>query len=167
MSDYKDIFETAVSIKNEIQQIGFGETVTFSGVQWERLFDLLIADKGLRANTRKLFFNKHYTESIEAGFKYLNSYIRRRADRKLDGPQLMQNVFSVKNPVLKVTALEGRSGEDAQKGYMELFCGCLSGIRNPRAHEDSIKDDPETALEIIYFIHHLIRTAKGAEKVRD
>ncbi|MCB2227168.1 MAG: TIGR02391 family protein [Desulfarculaceae bacterium] len=167
MNSENSILKLAGALKKEVDSLGLSGGARSVESDWDQLFDGLIKDKGLRRATISLYRNKHYTQAVESSFKYLNSYVRKKTGRKLDGAQLMQNVFSAKNPVLKLSNLDGKSGDDAQRGYMDIFCGCITGIRNPRAHEDAIDDDPETALEIIYFVHHLVRITKMADKIRD
>lgn len=75
----------------------------------------------------------------------------------------MEHVFSPKNPVLKINNLADQSDVDEQKGFMNLFSGAVSGLRNPRAHK-IIKDDPEMALEFIAFISLLAKIADKSSK---
>jgi uncharacterized protein (TIGR02391 family) len=68
----------------------------------------------------------------------------------------MQTAFSPKNPVLKFNKLASQSDIDEQQGFMFMFCGAVSGLRNPRAH-GFIQDDPERALEFIAFVSLLAK----------
>lgn len=74
----------------------------------------------------------------------------------------MQTVFSVKNPVLQFNNLKDPSDQDQQQGYMYLFCGAVTALRNPRAHK-FIEDKPEEALEFIAFVSLLAKLLDGAE----
>ena len=49
-----------------------------------------------------------------------------------------------------------QSDKDEQKGFMQLFAGAVSGLRNPRAH-GFVQDDPERALEFIAFVSLLAK----------
>ena len=69
----------------------------------------------------------------------------------------MKEVFSANSPVLKLNAFESQSEKDEQIGYMEIFAGAMVGIRNPRAHEHELADQPEAALEMIVLANHLMR----------
>ena len=44
----------------------------------------------------------------------------------------MRAAFSTHGPALRINALQSRSDEDEQKGYMEIYVGVMIGIRNPR-----------------------------------
>ena len=111
-----------------------------------------------------LFKDGHYSNAVEDSVKALNSLVRLRSgvDDK-DGTQLMEFVFSPKNPILKLNSLTDQSDQDEQKGFMNLFSGAVSGLRNPRAHK-IIKDDPEAALEFIAFISLLAKIVDKARK---
>ncbi|HKZ41600.1 MAG TPA: TIGR02391 family protein, partial [Candidatus Hodarchaeales archaeon] len=57
-----------------------------------------------------------------------------RTDNEYDGADLMNRAFSPANPVVRLADLSTLSGQDEQKGYMLLFAGTMTGIRNPKAH---------------------------------
>lgn len=112
-----------------------------------------------------LYKDGHYANAVEDAVKALNSLVRLNSgiDDK-DGTQLMETVFSPKSPVLKLNELVDQSDIDEQKGFMNLFSGAVSGLRNPRAHK-IIKDDPEMALEFIAFVSLLAKFTDKATKV--
>lgn len=111
-----------------------------------------------------LYLDGHYSNAIEAAVKALNGLVRLRSDLELDGTALMEKTFSPSNPVLKFNALTDQSDRDEQKGFMQMFSGAVSGLRNPRAHK-FMKDDPERALEFIAFVSLLAKLLDEAEKV--
>lgn len=80
-----------------------------------------------------------------------------------DGSSLMEHVFSPKNPILRFNALADDFVRDEQKGFMLLFSGAVTGLRNPRAHK-LIRDDHERALEFIAFISLLAKLADRTRK---
>ena len=55
---------------------------------------------------------------------------------ELDGASLMHTAFSPNNPIIVLDDLSTDSGQNIQKGYMEIFAGAMIGIRNPKAHEN-------------------------------
>jgi uncharacterized protein (TIGR02391 family) len=94
--------------------------------------------------------------------KVLNALVRMRSGvDDQDGTTLMERVFSPRNPILKFNALADQSDRDEQKGYMMLFSGAVTGLRNPRAHK-LIQDDAERALEFIAFVSLLAKLLDGA-----
>ena len=46
---------------------------------------------------------------------------------------------------------------------MDIFAGVMAGIRNPRAHEHELEDEPEVALELIILANHLMRKLQDTD----
>jgi uncharacterized protein (TIGR02391 family) len=109
-----------------------------------------------------LYRDGHYANAVEASVKALNGLVRLRSGLEHDGATLMERAFSPSNPVLKFNDLQDQSDKDEQKGFMYLFSGAVSGLRNPRAH-GFIQDDPERALEFIAFVSLLAKLLDGVK----
>lgn len=128
-------------------------------------FDSIVTEPELRTATRRLFLDGHYAQAVEEAFKLLNNVVKKRSGLALDGASLMTTAFSEKKPVLKLNALKTRSHQDQQVGYMQMMQGAMTGIRNPRAHDPHL-DDPRTALELLSFANHLVRTVRTCKRAR-
>lgn len=129
------------------------------------LFDDLVASSSLRSASRDLFVDGHYARAVEEAFKCLNNEVKNKAGlTSQDGASMMRSAFNPKKPALKINPLATQSEKDEQQGYMELFAGVMSGIRNPRAHDHQLQDDPDVALEMLVFANHLMRKLDGAAK---
>ena len=76
----------------------------------------------------------------------------------------MRTAFSANSPVLILNAFESASDRDEQQGYMDIFAGSMTGIRNPRAHQHDLMDKPEVALELLVLANHLKRKLDEATK---
>jgi uncharacterized protein (TIGR02391 family) len=111
----------------------------------------------------ELYKDGHYANAVEDSVKALNLLVRLRSSLEFDGVPLMQKAFSPNAPVLKFNALSDQSDRDEQLGFMNMFSGAVSGLRNPRAHK-FVKDDPERALEFIAFVSLLAKLLDEAEK---
>lgn len=48
----------------------------------------------------------------------------------------MQKAFSPSNPIIRIASQSSKSGQDTQQGYMSIFAGVMTGIRNPKAHDN-------------------------------
>ena len=130
-------------------------------------FDELVTNEALYDASRQLFVDAHYARAVEAAFKTLNNAVKTKARRDdIDGDKLMREVFTPNGPKLRLNSLRSRSHKDEQRGYMELFAGAMMGIRNPRAHEPRLHDDPETALELLTFANHLMRRLEKSTRTR-
>ena len=110
----------------------------------------------------KLYSDGHYSNAVEAAVKALNGLVRLRSGIEVDGSSLMERAFNPSNPSIKFNALADQSDRDEQKGFMMMFSGAVSGLRNPRAHK-FINDDPERALEFIAFVSLLAKLVDGAQ----
>jgi uncharacterized protein (TIGR02391 family) len=128
-------------------------------------FDQIVDDDELRRTCRKLYLDGHYALAVEEAYKCLNNVVKSLSELALDGVDLMKNAFSANKPVLALNALQTQSEKDQQRGYMEIFSGVITGIRNPRAHEHAYLDDPSTALELLGLANHLVRTARRSRVV--
>lgn len=98
------------------------------------------------------FESGHFADAVEAVLKELNSrikeHVKRKTGNEFDGADLMRRAFSPNNPVITLADLSTESGRNEQQGFMDIFAGTMTGIRNPKAH-GNIDISPERA------IHHL------------
>ena len=130
-------------------------------------FDKFVKHPALVQSSRSLFMDGHYARSVEEAFKCVNNLVKERAGRfDLDGDKLMREVFSAKKPQLKLNDQKSMSKVDEQRGYMELFAGAMTGIRNPRAHEHRLQDNPKSALEMLVLANHLADKVEISTRTR-
>ena len=134
-----------------------------AAIPLQQRFDQMVTSDLLRQSSRALFVDGYYARAVEESFKCLNNAVKDKSgstDR--DGAPLMRAVFSLNAPILKLNPLQSPSERDEQQGYMDLFAGAMTGIRNPRAHEHSLVDAGEVALELLTLANHLMRKLDGA-----
>ena len=74
----------------------------------------------------------------------------------------METAFSEKKPKLRLNDLADRSQRDEQVGHKDIFAGCITGLRNPRAHDHLYTDSPAQALRLLGFIDYLFSVVEGA-----
>ena len=121
-------------------------------------FDETVTMEALRSASRTLFQDGHYARAVEEAFKRLNNEVKAKSGLvQIDGEKLMRQAFSVHNPTLRLNNLLTTSQKDEQRGYMDLYAGAMTAIRNPRAHEHEVDDPPEVALEMLVLANHLMR----------
>ncbi len=138
-----------------------GEDATSRTIKAYRGLDLhtVVADA---ASNR--YLDGYYADAIENAVKALNNYVRLKSGvSDQDGVSLMQHVFGGKNPTLKFNGLLDENDRNEQIGFMQWYCGAVTGLRNPRAHK-IIQDNAETALEFIAFISLLAKLVDKATK---
>ena len=130
-------------------------------------FDDFVTNRPLRSASRKLYLDGHFARAVEEAFKCLNNEVRAKAGLiSEDGATLMRKAFSPKSPTLGLNSLTTQNDRSEQEGYMNLFVGVMVGIRNPRAHDHQLQDDPDVALEMIVFANHLMRKLDSSAKVK-
>ena len=91
---------------------------------------------------RSRFESGHYADSVEAALKEVNVAVKKVVKsvtgEELDGAPLMHKAFSPKQPIIHVGDLSTESGRSTQQGYMQIFAGAMTGIRNPKAHDNLV-----------------------------
>ena len=162
--------EFAKSIQKEVDDTGVGRSGrnlgNVSNAERTMLdrFDEAITDDALRSASRQLFSDRHYARSVEEAFKCMNIEVRSKSGLNTkDGADLMREAFSANNPILRLNEFKSLSEKDEQRGYMDIYAGSMTGIRNPRAHEYSLQDDPIAALEMLTLANHLMHKLHKAK----
>ena len=129
------------------------------------LFDSLVTERALRHTSRKLFADGHYAIAVEKAFVCLDNMVKAKSGLTAkDGADLMRAAFSANSPRLYLNSFQSESDRNEQRGYMDLYAGAMTGVRNPRAHEHDMEDDPQMALELLVLANHLIRRLNSATK---
>jgi len=107
---------------------------------------------------RSRFEGSHFADAVEAALKVVAQKVRDRTGLTTDGADLMHTAFSPRNPYLVFTDSIPATQLAMQQGYMELFAGAMTGIRNPKAH-GIVKLDRRRA------IHFLLLASLLGDKV--
>lgn len=111
----------------------------------------------------ELYKNGHYRQAIlDTYIALVDSVKIKSGEYKLDNTPLMQNVFSPKSPIIKVS-----EDLDEQLGFMWLFSGAVMGIRNPKAHRLVEQNDPQRTLEWLSFASVLLKVIDDSQLITD
>lgn len=129
-----------------------------------RAIDGLDLHRDIEDAAGELYRDGHYSSAVLEAAKALTALVQRRSGYTQDGADLMNNVFSVGNPILKLNDLTDESDRNEQKGFAMILSGIVTALRNPRAHK-RIEDDAEEAVEFIAFMSLLARRVDKAMKV--
>ena len=105
--------------------------------------------------TKARFVSGHYADAVESALKELNAavkeMVKKKTGQEYDGATLMQKAFSPNKPVLiAIDDLSTESGNNIQQGYMQIFSGAMTGIRNPKAHEN-LNITKERAIHFLFL----------------
>ena len=99
----------------------------------------------------------NYFHAVFEASKGLAQRIRDKSGVDGDGAGLVDNVFSVNEPVLAFNRLETETEKTEHKGFAALLKGCFAAIRNPLAHEPKIlwkgEDDAADYFTLISLLH--------------
>ncbi len=164
---YRDGIERAKSTLSTLIDL-FQEKIKDMGISPEMKatsqFSGLALHPEIEKATSSLFREGHYANAIEDACKVLDALVKMRSAKfDLSGTELMQTVFSPKNPVLRFNDGFTETEKSEQQGMMFLYSGAMLAFRNPRAH-GIIDDEPETALESISFISFLAKELDKAKR---
>lgn len=165
MSFPAEALAIAKGLHNDLVALGVSEPKTSHA---DTLYDEVVTNKSLRKKTEKLFKDGHHARSVEEAYKVLDNLVKKKADlaaTDLTGSSLMQKVFSANKPILKLNEGVSTSEQNEQAGYMQILSGCMTGIRNPRAHEADWEDTEQHALQLLALANHLMERVQLAEKV--
>ena len=168
MSYLADTVLIAKNLNDELKSLGFLKDTSVIAAPVAPLFDDLITEPSLHKKTEKLFKDGHHARAVEEAYKLLDNIVKKRISitDATTGSSLMQRAFSANNPILRLNAGISASEKDEQQGYMNIFAGCMTGIRNPRAHESDWEDSEQRALQLLVFANHLIERVLLAKKTR-
>ena len=164
----RQVFAIATSLQDTARSLNLADpnrsdTVSVSAIA---AYDALITQPELINTTRRLFVDGYFALAVEEGFKQVNNTVKTKANQSIDGASLMRTVLSPKSPLLRLNRLKTQSQRDQQQGYMDILAGCMTGIRNPRAHEHQYLDDVDIALELLVLANHLLKMINQATRAR-
>lgn len=125
-------------------------------------FDRRNIHPDLPPKVHALFDDGHYPEATSLAFKYLDKKVQEHSGLTQSGHNLMMAALDGTSPKVKLNALGTTSEKDEQQGYRFIFAGAMQGIRNPRAHEPTIVDDPDICLDHLSFVSLLLRRLEQA-----
>lgn len=108
----------------------------------------------VRALAKSRYDAEHYADAVQTVLKELNNNIKTHSkeytEKERDGSNLMNTVFSVKKPIIHLADISTETGRSIQQGYMQIFSGTMTGIRNPTAHEN-LQIDKNRTIHYLYL----------------
>jgi uncharacterized protein (TIGR02391 family) len=112
-------------------------------------FDLRNIHPKLQSIVKSLFDDGHYAQATFEAFKIIENEVQHLSGSDESGKKMFMNVFSENNPIIKLNNLSTPTEKDEQEGYKFIFAGSALAIRNPRAHNSKLIDDPDRCLDYI------------------
>jgi uncharacterized protein (TIGR02391 family) len=108
----------------------------------------------------------HYKQAALEAYIRVIEEVKVRSGLPLDGDALMNQAFGCdggRAPVLAFNALSSDSERDEQRGIMYLFKGIV-GLRNAKAHSNTLFSDPSRAHEYLALASLLMRLLEISKK---
>lgn len=141
---------------------------------WDNASFWTLIHKDIVVHAKKRFEDGYYADAVESACKELIHRVKKShkdaTGEELDGKDLMFKAFRIDksnpDPVIRLDDLSTENGKNIQDGYMYLFAGTVSGIRNPKAH-NNVKISSERAIHHIFLISLLMHKLDEAEKFRE
>jgi len=106
-----------------------GEERSDTNLGFEHLLHPIIIEHAFQ-----LYRNGHLREAVLNSITAVYDFIRARTGSEEDGDRLIGQVMSTNDPKLILSELGTESGQNDQKGFMQIYKGAYQGIRNPKAH---------------------------------
>jgi uncharacterized protein (TIGR02391 family) len=160
--DYRDILKRDLP---DIESRADAMLVKFAETQGELGFEQLLHPVIMESSYNK-YRNGHLRNAVLDSITAICDHIRRLTSVQEDGDALIGKVFSLNDPFIVLSELETESGQNDQKGFMQIFKGAFQGIRNPKAH--SLVDDlnEQKAAQYLIFASLLVRRLDEAKVVK-
>lgn len=108
---------------------------------------------------RAELLEENYFHAVLEATKSVAQRIRDLSGLTSDGADLINEAFSIKNPILRLNQLDTETQKSEQKGFSNLLIGLFGAIRNPVAHAPKIAWPMSEidALDIMTFISYVHR----------
>jgi uncharacterized protein (TIGR02391 family) len=113
-------------------------------------------------NAYQLYRNGHLREAVLNSITAVFDFVRARTGSEEDGDRLIGQVMSPNDPQLVLSGLETDSGQNDQKGFMQIYKGAYQGIRNPKAHSLTHDLTDVKAAQYLVFASLLARRIEEA-----
>jgi uncharacterized protein (TIGR02391 family) len=118
----------------------------------------------ITAEARARFEVAHYADAVESALKVVAQKVRDRTGITLDGSDLMHTAFSPNRPLLIFRDPTPSTQRAMQQGYMEMFAGAMTGIRNPKAH-GIVRLDQRRAIHFLFVASLLAEKIDESENI--
>ena len=107
---------------------------------------------------RAELLEENYFHAVLEAVKGIAQRIRQLSGLNTDGAELVNQVFSIKTPVLAFNSLQNETETSEQKGIANLLVGLFGAIRNPTAHAPRVtwampEQDAIDVFALLSFIH--------------
>jgi uncharacterized protein (TIGR02391 family) len=104
-------------------------------VKWENVEDFrFLLHTIITEHAWPQYNNGHLRDAVLNSIIAVFDMIRQKTGLKEDGDKLIGKAFSLDDPYLILSDIDTESGQNDQKGFMQILKGSFQSIRNPKAH---------------------------------
>ena len=159
--DYKDILRRDIRETEEAAERLVREADISGKFGFEGLLHPLIKEACYQQ-----YSDGHLRDAVLNSVIALFDQMRGMTGLDMDGENLANAAFSLREPYIVLSELETESGENDQKGFLQIFKGAFQGIRNPKAHSLEHDLTREKAAQYLVFASLLARRLDEATVMR-
>ena len=128
--DYRDILNLDVpDVEAKIDAYAGRGVAPENALGFDELLHPIVREAAIRH-----YHAADYRNAVLDAITAVFDKIRERTGIDQDGDRLINQVFSVDNPILILSEVESVSGRNDQSGFADIFRGFYRGVRNPKAH---------------------------------
>ena len=125
--------------------------------------------------SKQLYLDGHYADAACDAFIEINDRVKKlfqklRPGKPVpDGDGALKAVFSANSPIIEFCDRSTQTGQNIQKGYMEMAAGAMSALRNPKAHANIpiASDDAIRRLMFASMLMYKIDEAVAYSKITE
>jgi len=161
-NDYRDILKRDLL---DIESKAEAKLLEFASKQGELGFEQLLHPL-IEKSSYEQYRNGHFREAVLNSVIATFERIRSLTHIDADGEALVNKAFSLADPFIVLSELKTDSGQNDQKGFIQIFKGAFQGIRNPKAHSLTHDLNAEKAAQYLIFASLLVRRLDEAKVVR-
>lgn len=121
-------------------------------VGFENLLHPLILEKCV-----PLYRDGHLRESVLNAVIAVYDLIRQRTQSNLDGSALAGQAFGLDNGKLIFSEIDTDTGQNDQRGFLQIFQGVYTGVRNVKSHSLTHDLNPQKAAQYLVMLSLLAR----------
>ena len=116
---------------------------------------------------RAELLQENYFHAVLEAVKGVAERLRQMSGLGSDGAELVNTVFSIKNPIIAINSLKSDTELSEQKGIANLLVGVFGAIRNPAAHAPKVvwAMPEQDAIDVFGILSYVHRKLDGASKV--
>jgi uncharacterized protein (TIGR02391 family) len=104
----------------------------------------------------------HLRDAVFNAFVAVFDLLREKSGLDKDGAALVAEALSLEKPKLILSTLGTESGQNDQKGFIQILQGAYLGVRSPKAHSLASDLDDSEAAQYLVFASLLARRVEEA-----